>query len=61
MVRRTEGRGMKHTDLHAVWVNEDTTKIWLQNYGRKDLCGGAGSTWNTLKPNLKIIYKDKLD
>jgi hypothetical protein len=27
---------MKHTDLHAVWVKEDTTKVWLQRYGRKD-------------------------
>jgi len=31
-------------------------KLW-----QKRSCGRAGSTWNTLKPNLKIIHKEKLD
>jgi hypothetical protein len=31
-------------------------KLW-----QKGLCGRAWSMWNTLEPNLKIIYRDKLD
>jgi hypothetical protein len=27
---------MKNTDLLVVWVEEDTKKSWLQNYGRRD-------------------------
>jgi len=33
---------MKHTDLLAVCVKEDTTKSWLQNYDSKNCVGELG-------------------
>jgi hypothetical protein len=51
---------MKHTDLYAVRGKADTTKFDCKIMAERSF-GRTRSSWNTLKPNLKIIYKDKQD